>query len=189
MNGRNVFHKTKFLFPIFLGLFRILPSCVTSFFWDCISPFGGKIFLGLRYLLLKTKASEVGDNVYIGKYVVIKNIKKMQIGNNVSIHDFCYIDAAGGICIGNNVSIAHNSSILSSNHTWNNPNLPIKYNEVKLESTILSDDIWVGCGVRILAGVKIAERVIVAAGSIVVENIDENNLLVGGVPAKVIKKI
>jgi acetyltransferase-like isoleucine patch superfamily enzyme len=104
----------------------------------------------MRYIILKSLIKECGDNVRIGKNVIILNWEDLTIGENISIHANCYIDAAGRIYIGNNVSIAHNTSLLSSGHTWSVSEVPIKYNAVKLLPLVIRDDIWIGCGCRIL---------------------------------------
>ncbi|APU67332.1 DapH/DapD/GlmU-related protein [Christiangramia flava] len=45
---------------------------------------------------------------------------------------------------------------------------------------------WIGAGATILAGVEIGENAVVAAGSVVTENVPPNEI-VGGTPAKFIK--
>lgn len=112
----------------------------------------------------------------------------MEVGENFSLHDFSYVDAQGGIKIGNNVSIAHNCSLITFNHTWDNHDLPIKYNQTIDGSITIEDDVWVGCGVRIMPGVILGSRSVIAAGSVVVKDVPPNTL-VGGIPAKVIKNI
>jgi len=188
MNGRKLFRFFKPVLTVLIWFYSILPNFIIQFFWDISSLFSGKLFVGLRYVLLKAKAGSVGDNVYIGKYMVIKNIKHLQIGNNVSIHDYCYIDAEGGISIGNDVSIAHNTSILSADHSWDDIEIPIKYNPLKLKPTVIKDNVWIGCGVRILGGVVINSRTIIAAGAVVNKDVAAN-VLAGGVPVKDIKSI
>lgn len=66
--------------------------------------------------------------------------------------------------------------------------VPIKYNKLKYRKVEISDDVWIGCGCRVLSGVVIGKRSIVAAGS-VVNKIVNSNIIVGGVPAKEIKEI
>jgi len=106
----------------------------------------------------------------------------------VSVHDNCYFDAYGGLIIGNNVSVAHNSSVLTFDHTWGSSNVPIKYNVVKSGPVSIHDDVWIGCGARILSGVTVKSRSVVAAGAVVTGNF-ESNVVIGGVPAKVLKRI
>ncbi|REC72886.1 acyltransferase [Chryseobacterium rhizosphaerae] len=148
----------------------------------------GRIGLLLRYVFLKNCGLEVGDNVSVQPGVYLFNLHKVTIGNNVSIHPMCYIEGAGGIKIGDNVSIAHASTLISTNHTWTDTSIPIKYNQETLSPVIIEDDVWIGCGVRVLSGVMIGKRSIVAAGAVVNKSFEHNSML-GGIPAKMIKKI
>ena len=98
----------------------------------------------------------------------------------------CYFECSGGLMIGNNVSIAHSRSILTSTHTYSDFNLPIKYNEILKKTVVIHDDVWIGCGVRILCGVHIDTRCIIGANSLVNKSVDSFSIY-GGVPAKKIK--
>jgi len=53
-------------------------------------------------------------------------------------------------------------------------------------SIIIEDEVWIGNSVMILSGVKIGKGAIIAAGSVVVNDIPPYSVA-GGVPAKVIK--
>uniref|UniRef100_UPI00263397E1 acyltransferase n=1 Tax=uncultured Flavobacterium sp. TaxID=165435 RepID=UPI00263397E1 len=148
----------------------------------------GKSVLFIRYLLLRNLAKSCGDNVSIQPNVFLFNIHLIKFGNNVSIHPMCYIDGAGEIEIGNDVSIAHSSSILSTNHTWNDVTVPIKYNKETFSKVTIENDVWIGCGCRILAGVTLHQRSVIAAGAVVTTNVESHSVY-GGIPAKLIKKI
>jgi len=52
----------------------------------------------------------------------------------------------------------------------------------------IGNDVWIGMDAIILGGVTIGNGSIVAAGSIVTNDVPEN-VLVAGIPAKVVKKI
>jgi len=188
MNGRDSFSKHRFVIITISKLFKYLPKFVNFSILSLISPRDGKVFSLLRYIILKNQCSSLGDNVYIGSNVKLINVEKLKVGSNVSIHTGCYIDALGEIEIENNVSIAHSTSILSFDHTWSNPDLPIKYNELSLGKVVVESDVWIGCGVRILAGIIISQRSIIAAGSVVTKDVP-SGVLVGGIPAKVIKRL
>ena len=73
-------------------------------------------------------------------------------------------------------------------HTWDILEQPIKYNPTKLGSIKIGNDVWLGCGVRVLSGSVIEDRVIVAAGAVVKGNL-ESGYLYGGVPVRKLKKL
>jgi acetyltransferase-like isoleucine patch superfamily enzyme len=148
----------------------------------------GRIAWLMRYGVLRKLVYRCGVRVSVDRGCVIRHWEGLEIGNDVSIHEYCNINAKGGVKIGNDVGIAHQTSILSANHRWDDPTLCILDNPVVLSPTIISDDVWIGCGCRILAGVTIASRSVVAAGAVVAKNVP-SGWLVGGVPAKPIKAI
>lgn len=188
MKGSNLFRVFKYILYFLASLFQIIPKPIKNFLWDISSVFGGKLAVAFRYVLLKSTAKKIGDNVYVGKYVVLKNLQNVEIGNNVSIHDYSYLDGLGGLKIGDNVSIAHNCSILTTNHQWNNLELPIKYNSEILKEVLIDSDVWLGCGVRVLSGVTISNRSVLAAGAVVTKNVEANSIY-GGIPAVKIKSL
>lgn len=188
MSGRVIFKFLKFPLLILVLIFKFMPNFMLRIVWSLLLPFNGYISKSIRYCILKSKAKMIGDNVLIGANTFIKKWGNFTCGSNVSIHENCYLDCDGGIVIGNNVSIAHATSLVSANHTWDDKSLPIKYNPLLKEGIIIEDDVWVGCGVRILDHVVIRNRTVIAAGAVVTKSF-ESNVLLGGIPAKPIKKI
>ena len=186
MSGRDIFKKYSKLLDIFYRIYKSFPKFINLILLNIFNF--GKIGFMLRYFELKKNSEFVGENVYIAKQCVLKNLKYFKCGVNLSIHEFCYIDAAGGIEIGDNVSIAHNCSLVSFEHTWEKLETPIKYNPTKLNSIKIGNDVWLGCGIRVLAGTVIEDRVIVAAGAVVKGTL-ESGYLYGGIPAKKLKKL
>lgn len=165
-----------------------MPGFLFVFLWSLSSIFGGSVAVGFRYSLAKAKSKALGDSCYFGKYTIVKSFCNLSIGNNVAIHDFCYIDALGECEIGDNVSVAHGVSIVTFDHTWAAQSLPIKYNPAQLKKIVIEEDVWIGCGARILAGVRIGSRSVVAAGAVVTQDVPSRTV-VAGVPAKVVKSI
>lgn len=185
-NGRYFFSKYSRLIGYIFNIYSVLPFFLRSILLSMLSF--GKVGFLLRYFELKKSSEFVGENVYIAKKCILKNLKYFSCGINLSIHEFSYVDAAGGIEIGDNVSIAHNCSLVSFEHTWADLETPIKYNPTKLNSIKIGNDVWLGCGVRVLAGTVIEDRVIVAAGAVVKGTL-ESGYLYGGIPAKKLKKL
>lgn len=188
MTGREQFNRFKPIIIFLVYVFNFFGKKINYKLLILIRNLNGKLGILLRFVLVKNISKNVGDNVSIHPGVFLFNVDKIDFGNNVSIHPMCYIEGVGGIKIGNDVSIAHSTSLLSTNHSWSDPLLPIKYNEQKNETIVINNDVWIGCGVRILPGVTINERCVIAAGAVVNNNIEANSL-VGGVPAKFLKSI
>ena len=97
--------------------------------------------------------------------------------------------------IGNYVSIAENVTfILSGGHFIDTfTTYPFKTmcfnkeNETLCKGPIkVCDDVWIGYGATILSGVTIGQGAIIAAGSVVVKDVEPYSV-VGGNPAKLIK--
>ena len=158
----------------------------------CVCVSSQRIFLGTTKEGTNAKHNQkqlkIAENVYIAENVVLKNSQGLTIGSNFSLHEFSYIDAIGGIEIGDNVSIAHNCSLVSFEHTWNDRETPIKYNSTINHPIFIGDDVWIGCGVRVLSGAVIENRVVVAAGAVVKGTL-EAGYLYGGIPARKLKKL
>lgn len=120
------------------------------------------------------------DNVYI-----LADDGKIIIGNGVFMNRNVSITSKNSIEIGDNVTIANNVVIVDHDHK--------KPDSVNQDMFItkpvqLGENVWIGANAVILKGVKIGKNSIVAAGSVVIKNV-ENNTLVAGIPAKIIKKI
>ena len=183
MRGDNKRHF-RFIDP----LLNFFPKPMAKPLLSWFKYTGGKMGMDVRYLCLKKLAKKCGTNIAIYPGCEFVNVEKLCLGSNISIHAMCYIEAFGGITIGDDVSIAHASSLVSFNHTWSDSNRPIKYNGSVGNPIIIDDDVWIGCGCRILAGVHISSRSIIAAGAVVNKNV-EGNSVYAGVPAKKIKSI
>ena len=183
-SGRDVFHKYRFWMDFLIRISNAIPTPLLS----VVGHMPGNAGVLGRYLWAKKAFRALGDVCYIAPSCVFKNTSELSIGDRFSIHQFSYIDALGGVSIGNDVAIAHGSSILSSNHQWHNLDAPIKYNEVVRSPVEIGNDVWIGCGVRILPGTHIHPQVVVAAGA-VVRGVLESGFLYGGVPAKKIRAL
>lgn len=186
MQGRKLFHITYPLLSLFSMPLYLLPKKVVSNLWIVLDLLPGLIGVGFRYVFALRLVKSLGKNVFIGRCVEIAGWENLSIKDNVSIHKDCYIDARGGLDIGNDVSIAHATSILTFEHCWDNKSLPIRSNPLNFSKVTIEDNVWIGCGCRILSGVTIHTFSVIAAGAVVNKNI-ETGTLNGGVPSKVLK--
>lgn len=186
--GKKLFNLFYPLMKILSYVLYLIPQFILKILWNYLDLLPGIIAVAFRYIFALRLAKKIGSNVFIGSFVTITDWKNLEIGSNVSIHKDCYIISNGGVLIGNDVSIAHATSILSVDHGWEDYNMPIRSNKLKLLPIKISNDVWIGCGCRILGNVTINERVIVAAGSVVTKDV-KSKVIVAGVPAKIKKEI
>lgn len=137
------------------------------------------------YLSKVLKILEYDSNSFFENKVYISNAQDITIGKHCHINENVFIQ---GCSIGNYVMIAPNVAILNSTHNYNDINIPmILQGERKGINPIVEDDVWIGRNAIIMPGVIIKKGSIVAAGSVVTKNIEAYSV-VGGIPAKLIKK-
>lgn len=130
----------------------------------------------------------VGANSSIKSYVKLITYQGfIEIGENVSINPYTMIYGQGGVMIGNNVMIASHCIIVSSNHSFDRLDIPMRCQGVVAKGICIEDDVWLGSRVTILDGVTVGKGAIVAAGAVVNSNV-EPFTIVGGVPAKYIRR-
>lgn len=110
----------------------------------------------------------------------------MSIGDNSGIGVNCELH--GEVNIGNNVLMAPECIFYTVNHEFSKVDVPIgMQGNSNMQPIVVGDDVWLGRRVMVMPGVSIGDHSIVAAGSVVTRNVPSYSI-VGGVPAKVIKK-
>lgn len=110
--------------------------------------------------------------------------KHIKLGKNVFINHACSFLDLGGITIEDDVMIGPRVNITTENH----PVDPGKRKDLDLKSILIKRNVWIGAGATILPGVTIGENSIVAAGAVVNKDVQDNTI-VGGIPAKIIRAI
>ena len=105
---------------------------------------------------LRDRAS-IGPNNRIGNFVEIKN---STTGTQTKASHLSYI---GDATVGSRVNFGSGS-------------ITVNYDGVQKHETIIGDDVFVGCNVNIVAPLKIADQVFIAAGSTVTKDIPKGSL-------------
>ena len=124
----------------------------------------------IRRQLLRMAGYRIGEQVYIGEDLIIVD----------------ELDDRGRVRIGNRVAIAERVTlVISSNANFSKirPFMKDTHGSIKIE-----DDAWLGTGAIILPDVRIGIGAVVGAGSVVTKDVPDFTV-VGGVPAKAIRKI
>lgn len=129
-------------------------------------------------------------NVTIKENSIIyaKKNAKITFGQESSTGHHTEISSNNCIEIGNDVIMGAYTYITDSNHGYKDKNLLIKKQDMEIGSVHIGSNVWLGRGVMILKDSIVGDNSVVAAGSVVTKKFEDNKIL-GGVPAKVIKEI
>lgn len=140
----------------------------------------------LKGFLLRLRGFHIGKNVRIVSSAKLK-LKYLSVGDNIYInHDTLIQGGDVLVQIGKNVDVAPRCVIVTGTHEIGDS--MHRAGKGKSESIVIGDGTWAGAHSTILGGVRIGRGCIIAAGSLVREDI-EDNCLVAGIPAKVIRKL
>jgi len=131
----------------------------------------------------------VGENCMIGSRIFFSAGKacEIKIGNNCSINTGCLLVALYGISIGNGTRIGEYCSIRDQNHGISDSEVSVADQGYTGGPITIGENCWIGRGVFIGPGVTIGEGAVVGANAVVVKDV-EPFTVVGGVPAKLIRK-
>lgn len=110
--------------------------------------------------------------------------KNITVGKDVFINACCHFQDHGGVTLGDGCLIGHNVVFATLNHYI----APEERASMLPAPIVLGKKVWVGSNSTILQGVTIGDNSIIAAGSVVTKDVPANTI-VGGVPAKPIRKI
>lgn len=138
----------------------------------------------VRNLLSQITGSEIDESTTVFTPLYINYGKHTKIGKNVFINFDCTFLDLGGITIEDNVLIAPKVSLLSEGH----PLEPENRHALIPKPIHIKKNAWIGAGATILQGVTIGENAVVASGAVVSKDVPDN-VIVGGIPAKIIKAI
>jgi acetyltransferase-like isoleucine patch superfamily enzyme len=136
---------------------------------------GAVIYPHTTFRFINGGSITIGDDCMLEDFSVISTSGgDIRIGNNFSIQTHSTIYGGGGLKIGNDVMIASNVVVVPAGHNFERVDIPIRKQGSTMLGVVIEDDVWIGCGCRILDGV-------------VNKSVPEYSVVVG-VPGKVIKK-
>jgi acetyltransferase-like isoleucine patch superfamily enzyme len=127
-------------------------------------------------------AIDESTNIFAPFYTNFGRFTK--IGKNVFINHACSFLDMGGITIEDEVLIGPRVNLVTENH----PLDPNDRRTLITKPITIKRRAWIGAGATILPGVTIGENAVVAAGAVVSKDVPDN-MVVGGVPARIIKSI
>jgi acetyltransferase-like isoleucine patch superfamily enzyme len=121
--------------------------------------------------------------------ITILHPKMINLKGRVRFNHYVYINARYGITSGLNLTLSSGAKMITTNIDWSKfiSNENVDYH--KGGPIILGDNVWLGANAIVLPNVSLGNNVIVASGSVVTKSFQENNIILGGIPAKIIKHI
>lgn len=139
-----------------------------------------------RRELLLMLLGDVGDDVEVRSPVYVDYGSNVHVGNHVFVNYGCQLADVAKITIGDDVQIGPDVQLLTPTHPLEPQRRRDKW-ETALPITI-EDNVWLGGGVIVCAGVTIGRDTVVGAGTVVIKDLPPRVLAVGN-PARVVRSL
>lgn len=146
--------------------------------------------------LVEPRLISVGSGVHISEHSWL-NAKDdrgdgrptLNIGDGTYIGRMCQINAWQDVRIDRNVLIADRVFVSDADHNFEHADTPILLQGDRFKGAVrLREGCWIGIGAVILPGVTVGRNAIVAANAVVTADVPDRTI-VGGIPARIIKKL
>ncbi|HAJ69750.1 MAG: sugar O-acetyltransferase [Alkalibacterium sp.] len=139
-----------------------------------------------RKKIINELLGKIGENITINPTFRVDYGFNIEVGDNFFANFNCVFLDVCSITIGRNAMLGPGVNIVTAEH-------PIKPNERNSgyefgRPITIGDNCWIGAQATIVGGVTLGDNVVVAAGAVVKSSFPDN-VVVGGVPAKIIKTI
>ena len=151
----------------------------------------GFVFIGPR---VELSARRGYGRLTLGRWVVIGagnaircHEGNIRIGDKVVFGQGNTINAYLDVEIGDDCLFADSIYICDFDHRFDDPDVPIRKQGIVTEPVRIGADCWIGEKATILRGVTIGDGSVVASHALVNRDVPPRSI-VGGVPAKVLKK-
>ena len=145
-----------------------------------------KLFNFPKRLFLQLLGSKIGKQITFYPGIKLSPGLNLSLGDHVDLAWGVLITSGGGVEIGDRTLVGYGTKILSTNHV-----IPENHGKIfsaghKKEKVTIGKDVWIGANCVIVAGIKVGDGAVIAAGSVVTKDVSPFTI-VGGVPAKLIR--
>jgi len=159
-------------------------SAVIRILWYLVSltvfESGWFPFYGLKRWLLRSFGAAVGSAVIIKPHVRIKYPWHCRIGDQCWVGEKVWIDNLAAVHLGDDVCLSQGVYLCTGSHDHRRLTFDLIVKPIVIESAV-----WVAARAVVLPGVTIRRGAVVAAGSVVTEDVPAG-AIVGGSPCRVI---
>ena len=192
---RPIDRLSKLIFQIYISITSSIPTEIgirlrAVAYRPLFKKCGRNLRVDSGVTILGFENISLGDNISIMKnsYIYAHDGGELTIGDNFTLNSNSQLGASfGKIIIGSDCAIAPNCILRASNHRFDNPDIPFRKQGHTYGEIILEDDIWIASNCVITPDTVIGRSSIIGAGSVVTKDIEPYSI-VGGVPAKLIRK-
>ncbi|MBR1467652.1 MAG: acyltransferase [Bacteroidaceae bacterium] len=175
--------RIKYLIRLIRGLcyYAILDSCKGRLEVYSDSWFSNSVkFLTSNCVIEFGRSCKIHNSCKISVNGATNRKARLTIGDKVSIGDRTEIHCGNNISVGNRTLISWDCCIIDRDyHAFNSET-------EKTCPIVIGENVWIGCRCLITKGVSIGDGAVIAAGSVVINDVP-GRCLVAGNPARVIK--
>lgn len=172
-----------------VGLWHKLWNCARGLWYGRrftkrgILQIEGAIRVDVRHGRLATGRCVIWPGAHFSVYGVSPEQPAVfEMGDHCNIGDRAEIHVAERITLGNNVIISWDCVLMDHDYHC------LEGAQERIRPVVIEDDVWIGCRVIVLPGVRIGRGSVVGAGSVVTKDIPPG-VLVAGNPAREIRAI
>lgn len=158
---------------LFLGFIKIFIYKIINF--NRISfKYIPKMNCSFRIAMKRNTKFIVGKNFRTRNNVSFRiyNEGRVTVGNNCFFNDGCSINCQKKIEIGNNLICGQNVMFFDHDHDYKNDINNFVRDEIKI-----GNNVWIGANCIILKGVTIGDNAVIAAGTIIKNDIEGNKMV------------
>jgi acetyltransferase-like isoleucine patch superfamily enzyme len=109
----------------------------------------------------------------------------IRLGRDVFINHSCTLSDIGGITIGDEVFVGPGVNLMTTGHPVDPA---VRRRQIVAAPIVIERGVWICTGATVLHGVTVGEDSVVAAGAVVTRDVPAG-VLVGGVPARVLRSV
>jgi acetyltransferase-like isoleucine patch superfamily enzyme len=146
-----------------------------------------RVFVGqYSYLDRGTSLLRLGNDVHLTRSCTLRAEKRrITVHDGAGINMRSFLDGNGGVEVGPDALLSPGVQVISGNHIFDDPDVPIKYQGTAYGKVTIGEDCWLGTNVIVLPGVTIGRGAVVGAGAVVTKDIPEYSIALG-IPAEVV---
>jgi acetyltransferase-like isoleucine patch superfamily enzyme len=150
---------------------------------DIKHPLPASVVVLGRPRVYGTGAVSIGKDglLYPGLYLETQDPATISIGDGVVLSTGIHLVAMAGITIGTGTMIGEYTSVRDANH-HRELGVPMRYAGFQARPIVIGNEVWIGRGAIILAGVTIGDGATVGANAVVNRDVPAG-AVVAGVPA------